>query len=127
MAQHDEKALERVEHERVDGCAVGRDLQEEGAEAQQLAPRLVLALASNRGRLDANVREEVRSREHPMAAMDVVELHRERVGGTIERVAVEEDGEGKARPPALDDRGERLEDVEPDPTDDDDRVHIRAL
>src|SRR5262249_60169992 len=71
--------------------------------------------------------EHVPSREHPMLAADVVELHREGVARAGEVLVVENDGGGETlAAPATDHGHERLQHRGGDPRPDDGGGQVRA-
>src|SRR5438046_2358120 len=127
MAQHHDEALRRLDHELLEGRRLAAGLQEEHAQAQQLAARLVLALAAQRRRVERQVGEQVRSREQPVLAPDVVQLHGEGVARAAQVLVVHHDGQREAAlAPAGDERCQALEDRERHARHDQRRVDVRA-
>src|SRR5262245_21280717 len=125
VAQEDEVALERFQHEPLEGAGGPAGPQVERAQAKELAARLLLALPAQRLPVDGEVREHVGPGEQAMLAPDVVELHGEDVAGPVEERPLDDqrDGEVPSLPPH-DDGSERLQDVAGDLPHDDGEVHV---
>src|SRR5579875_3083731 len=127
VAEQHEEALERTQHERLERLRSSARVEEERPQPQELAARLVLALAAQRRGIGDEPGEGIGAGEHAVAAVDVVELHGEDIACPLEPVAVDDERHGEpAAPPAGDDGGERLEDLQRDRANDDRRVEVGA-
>src|SRR5207249_1814805 len=89
VSEDDEEALHRVDHEPFERPRAGGRLEEECPQAEELPARFLLTFAPEGGAIDGERREDIASREHPMLAADVVELHREGVARAGEVLVVE--------------------------------------
>src|SRR5262249_57676991 len=95
VSEEEEEGLQGVEDERLERPRAGGRLEEEGPQADQLPARFLLAFAPEGGPVEGEGGEHVPSRQHPMLAADVVELHREGVARAGEVLVVENDGGGE--------------------------------
>src|SRR5262249_12610652 len=127
VAQEDEDALERFQHEPLEGAGGPSGPQVEGTQAKELAARLLLALPAQRVPVDGEVREHVGPGEQAMLAPDVVELHGQDAASPIQKRPLDDqrNGEVSSLPPHHD-GSERFQNLAGDLPDDDGEVHVRV-
>src|SRR5262249_22410816 len=115
VAEEDQHALERLEHQPLERARGAGGGQVESAQSQELAAGLLLALATEGAGIDGHGRQHVRTGQDAMLAPDVVELHGEGVARPLEERALDEERRGEAALlPSHDDGGKRLEHVDRD-------------